>query len=90
MRWVASFATVLMLSSASGCAHSSTPSVPSGPVTEVILPASVPGWAKFCIESLYLTFPEDEVFIRRQTEPVCAWTVDQVRQWALRQKVADE
>lgn len=82
---------VLLVVAFTACTHAQPTAQPSGPITEVVLPAHVPGWAKFCIEELYLTAPLDgEVFIRRSLEPVCKWTVDDIRRWAIKQRAADE
>jgi hypothetical protein len=75
---------------AAGCAHPPATSHAPGPVDTVVLPASVPGGAAFCIEDLYLSWPTDDPFVRRQTGLVCRWTVADIRNWAAKQKAADE
>ena len=83
-------ATAVLILTLSGCAHRPPATASHQPVDTVVLPASVPGGATFCIESLYLSWPSDDVFVRRETGMVCAWTVADVRNWAIKQKQADE
>ncbi len=73
----------------SGCAKA--PVIPVVPVavTRVVLEASVPGHALFCVEDPYSVWPNDEPIIRREFGEVCGVTVDDVRRWVSRMRAAD-
>lgn len=81
-------ATAVLILTLSACAHQPPTVQPS--VDTVVLPASVPGGAAFCIEELYLSWPTDEAFVRRPSELVCAWTVADVRNWAAKHRNAND
>ena len=85
-------ALILLAPVASGCAHSTfqNPEPPEAPITRVLLPGTVPGWWEFCVEDpVLLTWPNDEVIVRRSLCVSCGLTVNGIRQWFAHQRRAD-
>lgn len=79
---------VLCAALMSACAHPSHVAQP--PVDTVVLPASVPDSALFCIEDPHMTWPMEQNIVRKATGLVCQWTVHDIRNWASKQRAADE
>ena len=84
-------ALILLALVASGCAAKATADpVPEEPITRVLLPGTVPGWWEFCVEDpVLLTWPNDEVIVRRSLGVSCGLTVNDIRQWFAHQRRAD-
>lgn len=84
-------ALILLALLASGCsAKAATDTTPADPTTRVLLPANIPGWYEFCVESpILMTWPQEEVIIRRDLGISCGMTVNDIRSYFAQQRRAD-
>ena len=83
-------AVALAALSCLSCAAKAKAVEPEEPITRVLLPGTVPGWWEFCVEDpVLLTWPNDEVIVRRSLGVSCGLTVNDIRQWFAHQRRAD-
>ena len=77
-------ALLVLVVFAAGCAHQ--PPIPLEPINRVMLPASVPGSAHFCVEDPSLPdFDQPQ----RHAGWYCGLSVDDIRRWVNRQQPAE-